>query len=140
MTGKLLQFAACLATLACGTSEPTIELLVTTDRYSYVLVDGEAEVQVTVENVGERGVALSGCPAPPFTVIEQWVDGSWHELGSLGIICRALDTHTIALHPGSRFEYTVSIWMQGKHRLRVLAGVDSEYPSAVALSNEFMVA
>ena len=140
MTGKRLAFAACLFTLACGTAEPEIQLLVTTDRYAYTLIGAHADIAVAVENVGDRGIELSGCPQPPFTVIEYRSEGKWHEAGSHGIICQAIyTTRTIALQPGERLVYHLWVGRSGRYRLRVLAGVDPGYPDGVAVSNEFMV-
>jgi hypothetical protein len=140
MTRKLPALVGCLAILACGTAEPDIRLMVTTDRDSYTLIGAHANVGITVENVGDRGVALSGCPQPPFTVIEYRSHGRWHEEGSHGIICQAIyTTRTIALQPGTRLAYNVSVSRPGRYRLRVLAGVDPAHADAVAVSNEFMV-
>jgi len=140
MTRPFLVAAISVAALACGTTEPDIQLQVWTDQDTYTLFDGSAPVAVHLQNVGARAVAVAGCPAPPFTVAEQHVEGSWQDGTSYGIICQAVHTlQTVTLAAGSRLDYEVSLFRPGVYRLRVLAGVDLVYPDAVVRSNEFSV-
>ena len=126
--------------VACNVGGPSLVLVATTDRATYERSPTDATVYVTIENRGVRAAALSGCPTPPYTVIERRFGGGWEEGGTIGITCLAIYmTETVRLDGGGRFEFAVNVFTTGQHRLRVLVGVDASYPDAVVYSNTFIV-
>jgi hypothetical protein len=124
--------------LACGDpAGPQPALHVATDRAHYAR---GAVVRVTVENVGGKAVALSGCPQPPSAYLERHAGRQWDATLQFGILCSAIyRTETVALAPGERLAFSFDMPDAGAFRVRVLGGVDLRYPDAVGVSRPFTV-